>query len=134
MLCVYVFFFNDTATTEIYTYGHTLSLHDALPILWQAQAVVRARSSWLRPFCVRLGEMARRIVRRREVMPDFRRDPAAVVGAHAIMDILIVPGRALVLAQVLRPARNEEPFDPDAGFGRVLRDAPVVRAIPVAFV
>src|SRR3546814_949278 len=29
--CV-VFFFNDTATTEIYTYLHTLSLHDALPI------------------------------------------------------------------------------------------------------
>src|SRR3546814_20098026 len=31
------FFFNDTATTEIYTYCHTLSLHDALPIcrrLW----------------------------------------------------------------------------------------------------
>src|SRR3546814_16394752 len=25
-------FFNDTATTEIYTYVHTLSLHDALPI------------------------------------------------------------------------------------------------------
>src|SRR3546814_13062727 len=31
---VYIcFFFNDTATTEIYTYLHTLSLHDALPIL-----------------------------------------------------------------------------------------------------
>src|SRR3546814_15451397 len=27
-----VFFFNDSAPTEIYTYGHTLSLHDALPI------------------------------------------------------------------------------------------------------
>src|SRR3546814_3539893 len=26
------FFFNDTATTEFYTYCHTLSLHDALPI------------------------------------------------------------------------------------------------------
>src|SRR5881227_3582446 len=26
------FFFNDTATTEIYTTVHTLSLHDALPI------------------------------------------------------------------------------------------------------
>src|SRR3546814_18312383 len=26
------FFFNDTATTEIYTDWHTLSLHDALPI------------------------------------------------------------------------------------------------------
>src|SRR2546430_13682261 len=30
MLTVYFFFFNDTATTEIYT----LSLHDALPIFW----------------------------------------------------------------------------------------------------
>src|SRR3546814_13544019 len=29
---VLCFFFNDTATTEIYTYLHTLSLHDALPI------------------------------------------------------------------------------------------------------
>src|SRR3546814_8002722 len=27
-----VFFFNDTATTEIYTYCHTLFLHYALPI------------------------------------------------------------------------------------------------------
>src|SRR3546814_3883116 len=26
------FFFNDSATTEIYTYSHTLSLHVALPI------------------------------------------------------------------------------------------------------
>src|SRR3546814_3340504 len=26
------FFFNDTATPEIYTYLHTLALHDALPI------------------------------------------------------------------------------------------------------
>src|SRR3546814_9027224 len=29
---IYFLFFNDTATTEIYTYLHTLSLHDALPI------------------------------------------------------------------------------------------------------
>src|SRR3546814_3665124 len=28
-----MFFFDDTATTEIYTYRHTLSLHDALAIL-----------------------------------------------------------------------------------------------------
>src|SRR3546814_15627829 len=27
-----LFFFHDTATTDIYTYLHTLSLHDALPI------------------------------------------------------------------------------------------------------
>src|SRR5689334_24097282 len=31
------FFFNDTATTEIYT----LSLHDALPIYWRARPVRR---------------------------------------------------------------------------------------------
>src|SRR3546814_20334766 len=30
--CFIVFLFNATATTEIYTYGHTLSLHDSLPI------------------------------------------------------------------------------------------------------
>src|SRR5213075_3065366 len=29
---IFFFFFNDTATTEIYTTRHTLSLHDALPI------------------------------------------------------------------------------------------------------
>src|SRR3546814_19005855 len=29
---VIVFVFNDTATTEIYTDGHTLARHDALPI------------------------------------------------------------------------------------------------------
>src|SRR5260370_15426368 len=35
------FFFNDTATTEIYT----LSLHDALPILWQ----LKQRRNLIRP-------------------------------------------------------------------------------------
>src|SRR6056300_2058187 len=32
VLCLFFFFFNDTATTEIYTNLSTLSLHDALPI------------------------------------------------------------------------------------------------------
>src|SRR3712207_7734482 len=35
MLLLYFFFFNDTATTEIYT----LSLHDALPIYLDVQCV-----------------------------------------------------------------------------------------------
>src|SRR5438876_4911589 len=42
-LCLFFFFFNDTATTEIYT----LSLHDALPISQFAQGredVTKARS------------------------------------------------------------------------------------------
>ena len=32
LIVIFVFFFNDTATTEIYTIAYTLSLHDALPI------------------------------------------------------------------------------------------------------
>src|SRR3546814_9347452 len=35
------FFFNDTAPSEIYTYGHTLSLHDALPIYTRNSCVAR---------------------------------------------------------------------------------------------
>src|SRR3546814_20016611 len=33
------FIFNDTATTEIYTYLHTLSLHDALPISYGMKGI-----------------------------------------------------------------------------------------------
>ena len=38
----WVFFFNDTATTEIYT----LSLHDALPISWSKQDRVQILASY----------------------------------------------------------------------------------------
>src|SRR3546814_12520260 len=41
---VVLFFFNDTATTEIYTYLHTLSRHDALPI-WARYWGVEAQGS-----------------------------------------------------------------------------------------
>src|SRR3546814_18611160 len=37
------FFLNETATTEIYTYGHTLSLHDALPIYQMRRERARQR-------------------------------------------------------------------------------------------
>src|SRR5438132_14142531 len=39
-VCLVSFFFNDTATTEIYT----LSLHDALPIFCER---VRSRGAWV---------------------------------------------------------------------------------------
>src|SRR5258706_2009921 len=42
LICFFFFFFNDTATTEIYT----LSLHDALPIYrWERSKARCARSS-----------------------------------------------------------------------------------------
>src|SRR3546814_12217480 len=37
-----MFFFNKTATTEIYTDWHTLSLHDALPIADTLDIILRA--------------------------------------------------------------------------------------------
>src|SRR3546814_2874401 len=45
--CMVSFFFNDTATTDIYTYCHTLSLPDARPI-WQHSRIIAAwsRISW----------------------------------------------------------------------------------------
>src|SRR2546422_6712814 len=52
----YFFFFNDTATTEIYT----LSLHDALPIWYPSFAaaiaripdpVPRSKTDWAAPWC-----------------------------------------------------------------------------------
>src|SRR3712207_6913009 len=38
-MCFFCFFFNDTATTEIYT----LSLHDALPISWAGAGLLGGR-------------------------------------------------------------------------------------------
>src|SRR3546814_6797691 len=37
-----MFFFNGTPTTEIYTYRHTLSLHDAPPISERFQVPIRS--------------------------------------------------------------------------------------------
>src|SRR5210317_1676937 len=52
MLFFFLFFFNDTATTEIYTLSYTLSLHDALPILTQ---LVRVAALELAPHGVRVN-------------------------------------------------------------------------------
>src|SRR3546814_15444676 len=40
---MFVCFFNETATTKIYTYRHTLSLHDALPICRRADPYHQGR-------------------------------------------------------------------------------------------
>src|SRR3990170_8118257 len=41
---IFFFFFNDTATTEIYT----LSLHDALPISWPSPRFTTRSGGWAR--------------------------------------------------------------------------------------
>ena len=53
LLCDCFFFFNDTATTEIYT----LSLHDALPILRQvAQGLRTERERLARLISLEMGK------------------------------------------------------------------------------
>src|SRR3546814_2809869 len=46
-----MFFFNDTATTEIYTYGHTLSRHDALPSYGRDRAGIEREPVRPKPAC-----------------------------------------------------------------------------------
>src|SRR3546814_20842127 len=57
------FFFNDTATTEIYTDLHTLSLHDALPISASESLVLLGRD-------VLVAEEDHQMVQ--ESLPNFR--------------------------------------------------------------
>src|SRR6266511_6421778 len=60
---LFFFFFNDTATTEIYT----LSLHDALPIqaaLLAAVVVAAALAAWSRAGAITTEELARRATAR----------------------------------------------------------------------
>src|SRR3546814_12633427 len=61
-----IFFFNETATTEFYTYGHTLSLHDALPILYR----VVARQAFPAELGVRGHALAARQADAAHIWPD----------------------------------------------------------------
>src|SRR3712207_7462880 len=57
-MCIFFFFFNDTATTEIYT----LSLHDALPISrgWRRATRARPRRAGGRARCRRRATSRKR--------------------------------------------------------------------------
>src|SRR3546814_20059970 len=72
---VFVLFFicNDTSTTAIYTYGHTLSLHDALPIWRSACSGVAVR---------RLRRRLRSAVAE-QVQQCLAPDPAELAWLHA---------------------------------------------------
>src|SRR5258708_1797867 len=72
-----VFFFNDTATTEIYS----LSLHDALPI------------SHCRPDDARARRQARSAPRRCSRAREERRSPDTC-GAYALFFVFVMAGRS----------------------------------------
>src|SRR2546422_6755604 len=94
------FFFNDTATTEIYT----LSLHDALPIccpLSNAAAMSSCRSSngsqprWNFSHAWRLEARSQPLVRR---TPPTSQKSAVISPTHRLLQHLKTPGK--IFAQV----------------------------------
>ena len=58
-----LFFFNDTATTEIYT----LSLHDALPIFLAVSAALKTRHHGLASFVFEAGHYLRSAIFHNEI-------------------------------------------------------------------
>src|SRR5215204_6599876 len=98
MLFVSFFFFNDTATTEIYT----LSLHDALPIYADAGSTTTASS--LRPstppflFCssISISMTSFRVVSLIAIVPDRECSTPTLIGAPC--------AKALPAAPANRPA------------------------------
>src|SRR3546814_21162584 len=73
------FFFNHTATTEFYTYLHTLSLHDALPlfnrILPLFQEICSARWMHMRPKIIQILDNSAG-----DIIPHHRRGHAYGLG------------------------------------------------------
>src|SRR3546814_10894121 len=95
------FFVNDTATTEIYPYLHTLSLHDALPISLSSYALAAARH--MHQYGTTREQLAEVAVAARkwaQLNPEaFTRDPLTiddVLGARMVSDPLTVRDCCLV--------------------------------------
>src|SRR2546426_12805872 len=76
----FFFFFNDTATTEIYT----LSLHDALPISLRPERLRPREGSVRRGARRRRGAAALRLSTRRVGSQHGARDPAGVAGVRRL--------------------------------------------------
>src|SRR5579871_5328538 len=114
LLCFHFFFFNDTATTEIYT----LSLHDALPIssgrsrwpcwcgnrtggtgLWPVQVPAQARGLCHQTNDSRMAEMiTRRLPVGAEVVPGRGVHVRVWAPVRKAVDVVLADGRSVPLA------------------------------------
>src|SRR3546814_20413884 len=78
---VWCFFLNDPATTDIYTYGHTLSLHDALPIYDGSRADVDFIDDGLKMAGTWLPKGRTEILHAQRTGEEFRGDQSRAVVA-----------------------------------------------------
>src|SRR5699024_825448 len=76
---------------------------------YSRQAAIQSQSSCSIPCRSRFAAPPGAIAQRRQVMAHLGRLGASVVGAYRVVDVLIVPGDALMLAQVFRPAWQKKP-------------------------
>src|SRR3546814_15120469 len=89
------FFFNDTATTEIYPYCHTLSLPRALPILEAHGYSSAPRSQYVRAGW--LESPARRVYRRSRAPLTW---PQVVISLQTVLDLPLTVGGRTALEQL----------------------------------
>src|SRR3546814_18252750 len=97
LLCFRLFFlFHETATTEIYTYGHTRSLHDPLPIYRWVLFVPLAIMGLLFGACIyRLVTPAETLIQSQWIykpMPLFDLPPATA-GVEGLKSSQLADGR-----------------------------------------
>src|SRR3546814_9076637 len=138
-LLAVLFFFNATATTEIYTYCHTLSLHDALPI-FHRHDIPRARRN---ETALALGnpgpgglmalgpcldhDLGHQDVDAFGIAPDRKggadrtdADAADVDHEGAVRVVRDLETRFALLPCAMSPLRVERGRDADGGIGRVV--------------
>src|SRR2546426_5250403 len=100
----FFFFFNDTATTEIYT----LSLHDALPISAPRSTWRRAASPWTRG-----RRESDRPARRRRAPPAYGRAPSTADRKSTRLNSShLVISYAVFCLKKKKTQQNNQPYTP----------------------
>src|SRR5256885_7300867 len=101
--CLFFFFFNDTATTEIYT----LSLHDALPICIAAASLI----AFLCGEFVNSFVLAKMKILTRGRWLD--RKSTRLNSSHLVISYAVFCLKKKKINQTLRPVTPHEPLTPD---------------------
>src|SRR3546814_5546453 len=117
MVLIHVCFFclNDTAPTEIYTYDHTLSLHDALPICSRTPAPPlppkkTIASAVIAPFLVKPNDRASTPARQLTSAGAQPRKAKALAKRAPSMCSFIPPALATSAIAPISSARHARPY------------------------